>query len=198
MAPIPPLSTLLADRGVGLRFTAERDIPEMLIAHQDDEQLHVWLGQERPPSGAELGRDLEQAGRERAEGIRARLAIVEPPADDCRGEITIHAIDWHQCRASLCIWIAPKARCRGLARGALRLAGRWTFDAWGLERLAVLTDPENEAMVRAARAAGFVYEGVLRSYGHERGRRLDLAVLSLLPSDLVTPQTAVSANENPG
>jgi RimJ/RimL family protein N-acetyltransferase len=188
----------LSDPGVGLRFMAERDIPEVLIAYQDDPRLHIRLGQERPPSGAELGRELESAGCERAEGIRAGLAIIEPPSDDCRGEITIHAIDWQQCRASLGIWIAPQARGRGLARSALRLAGRWVFDAWGLERLALFTDPDNEAMLRAARAAGFVYEGVLRSYGRERGGRRDLAVLSLLPSDLVTPPVTVSAGETPG
>ena len=197
MAPIPPLLNPLSDRGVGLRFTAERDIPEMLIAYQDDAQLHVRLGQERPPSGAELGRDVDSAARERAQGIRARLAIVELPADDCLGEITIHAIDWRHARASLSIWIAPQARGRGLAREALKLAARWAFDAWGLERLALLTDPDNEAMIRAARAAGFVYEGVLRSYGSERGRRRDLVLLSLLPSDLASPQAASSGNETP-
>lgn len=184
MPPIPPLPQPIWDGRVGLRFTAQRDIPEILIAHQDDPQLHIRLGMERPPSGAELGSELEDAPRHRAEGSRANLAILEAPGQVCRGELYIHGIEWEQARASVGIWVASRARGGGLARAALRLAGRWLFDGWGLERLALLTDPDNDPMLRAARAAGFVYEGVLRSYGRERGRRRDMALLSLLPGDL--------------
>jgi RimJ/RimL family protein N-acetyltransferase len=189
---IPLLPEPLSDGRVALRFTAERDIPEILIAHQNDPVLHVRLGRDRPPSGAELGQELEAAARERAAGIRARLAIVTPPADDCRGEVILHGIDWRQARASAGIWVAPDTRGHGLGRRALRLAAEWGFAACGLERLALLTDPDNDSMVRAARGAGFVLEGVLRSYGRERGGRRDFAVLSLLPGD-PPPPTPVSA-----
>jgi RimJ/RimL family protein N-acetyltransferase len=183
---------------VGLRFTAERDIPEILIAYQDDPQLHIRIGKRRPPSGAELGQELEAANAKRAQGIRASLAILELPGDECRGEITVQEIDWDHARASLGVWVSPGARCRGLARRGLRLAARWLFDACGLERVALLTDPENEPMLRAARAAGFVEEGVLRSYGRERGVREDMAVLSLLPSDLQSTRPAMSVRRAPG
>jgi RimJ/RimL family protein N-acetyltransferase len=56
-----------------------------------------------------------------------------------------------------------------------------------MARVELLTEPENQPMIRAARAAGFVAEGVLRAYVRERDRRLDLAVMSLLPTDLVAP-----------
>lgn len=197
MPQIPPLPQPLTDDHVGLRFTAERDIPEILIAYQDDPQLHVRLGMMRPPSGAELGQEFEEAASERTQGARAKLAIVEPPSDDCLGEITIHGIDWDQGRASVGIWVAPEVRGKGLARRALRLTGRWLFDVCGLERMGLLTDPDNEAMLRAAKAAGCVYEGVLRSYGREHGRRCDLAVLSLLPSDLEPERSAVSIEGTP-
>lgn len=194
MPAIPPLPQPIWDGRVGLRFTEQRDIPEILIAHQDDPQLHVRLGMERPPSGADLGSELEDAPRRRAEGNRANFAILEAPLQRCRGELYVHGIDWEQTRASVGIWIAPRDRSRGLARGALRLAGRWLFDGWGLERLALLTDPDNDAMVRAALAAGFVYEGLLRSYGRERGRRCDMALLSLLPGDLEPRRARKPAN----
>lgn len=193
MSSIPPLAQILSDDLVGLRWTAERDIPEILIAYQDDPRLHVRLGKRRPPSGAELGQELDAAPEERAKGIRANLAILELPADVCRGELTIHGIDWENKRALLGIWLAPRARGRGLARRALGLAARWLFDAWGLERVAMLTDPGNEAMLRAAKAAGFVQEGVLRSFNRSRDGRCDLALLSLLPSDLESLEMAVQA-----
>ncbi|MBV9536236.1 MAG: GNAT family N-acetyltransferase [Solirubrobacterales bacterium] len=184
MTAIPPLPQPMWAGPVGLRLTAQTDIPEILIAHQDDPQLHARLGAERPPSGAELGRELEEAAQKRALGRGVTLTILEAPANECRGQIYVHGIDWEQARASVGIWVAPGARGRGLARSALRLAGRWLFDASGLERLALVTDPDNEATIKAARSAGFVYEGLLRSYGLERGRRRDMVLLSLLPSDL--------------
>ncbi len=172
---------------MALRFSGERDIPEILIAHQDDPHLHVNLGRDRPPSGAELGREFEAAASERAAGVRVRLAIIEPPADDCRGEVFVYGIDWAERRASAGIWVAPDARGRGLARRALRLAAQWAFAAWGLERLALLTDPDNRAMLNAASSAGFTLEGVLRSYSRDGGRRRDFASLSLLPGDSLPP-----------
>ncbi|MGI8902784.1 MAG: GNAT family N-acetyltransferase [Solirubrobacteraceae bacterium] len=185
MPAIPDLSELLSDGIVALRLTSERDIPEILIAHQDDPDLHVRLGEVRPPSGAELGRIAERAHAERAAGTGVTLTILEPPgSQDCRGQLTAHHIDSDHARAALGLWVAPWARRRGLARRSLRLAGGWLLGACGLERLQVLTEPDNAPMLRAALAAGFTHEGVLRSYGSERGRRIDLAILSLLRCDL--------------
>ena len=198
MPAIPPLPQPLSDGFVGLRFTAQRDIPEILIAYQDDPQLHVQLGKRRPPSGAELGQELEAAAGKRAQGIWAGLAILELPSNGCRGEITVQGLDWDHGRASLGIWVAPQRRGRGLARRALRLTARWLFDACGLERIAVLTDPDNEAMLRAAKAAGFVEEGVLRSWCRSRRERGDMVVLSLLPSDVESSGAAMSAEGTPG
>jgi RimJ/RimL family protein N-acetyltransferase len=197
MPAIPPLPQLLSDDSVGLRFTAERDIPEILIAHQDDPQLHARLGQRRPPSGAELGQQLEAAAAKRAQGIRASLAILELPSDECRGEITVQEIDWDRAQASLGIWVAPGARYRGLARRALRLAARWLFDAGGLKRIVLFTDPDNGPMLRAARAAGFLEDRVLGSDGRERGIREDMAVLSLQPRDLRSPERTMGAVRSP-
>ena len=39
-------------------------------------------------------------------------------------------------------------------------------------------------MIRAARNAGFLDEGMLRGYLRVGGRRVDAVILSLLPSDL--------------
>ncbi len=187
MVPFPDLSEPLRGENVELRLAAERDIPEVLIAHQDDPHLHLRLGFRRPPSGAELGRRAEEAAAERAAGERIRFTIRQPGSDVCRGQLDVHRVDWDHRRAELGIWIALPARGRGLGAGALRLAGRWLCDACGMGRVELLTEPENLAMIGSARSAGFVEEGVLRAYARERDRRLDLAIMSLIPSDLTAP-----------
>jgi RimJ/RimL family protein N-acetyltransferase len=184
MPAFPDLAEPLCGERVCLRYAGERDIPEILIAHQDDPQLHVRLGLERPPSGAELGRRTEGEAVERDLGMGVRFTIVQPGFDVCLGQLDVHRVDWENQRAELGVWVAPAIRGQGLATCALRLAGRWLLMTCGLARVEVLTEPDNVGMIVAARAAGFVEEGLLRAYLRERGRRLDVTVLSLLPSDL--------------
>jgi len=174
----------LADERVALRFGSERDIPEILIAHQDDPRMYARIGDERPPSGAELGREAERAAAERAAGSHASLTILEPGSDDCRGRLEVGHVDPGAARAELRVWVAPQCRGRGYASGALALAARWLFGSCGLERLGLLTETDNGPMLHAARGAGFAQEGVLRGYWRERERRLDAVALSLLSSDV--------------
>jgi RimJ/RimL family protein N-acetyltransferase len=174
----------LSTAAVALRLAAERDIPEVLIAHQDDPELHRRLGLVRPPSGAELGRRVEGSAGDRAAGTGVWLTIVAAGADECIGQIDVHAVDWDHSRAELGIWTAPAHRRHGVASGALRLAGSWLLTECGLARVQVVTEPDNVAMVEAARRAGFVEEGILRGYLHERGRRIDVTMLALVNADL--------------
>lgn len=167
-----------------LRLAAERDIPEVLIAHQDDPLLAFGLGLARPPSGAELGRRAEEAAAERADGSGVWLTILRPGSDECRGQVDVHDVDWDHRRAQIGIWVAPRERGHGLARAALGLAGAWLLQACGLLRVELLTEPDNQSMIRAAQAAGFTSEGILRSYLREHRRRVDVAVMSLIPADL--------------
>jgi [ribosomal protein S5]-alanine N-acetyltransferase len=184
MPRIPAPTEPLSDDRVVLRLSAERDIPEILIAYQDDARLHLDMGEERPPSGAELGRREERAEGERADGSRLTLTVLEPGSDVCRGQLYAYDFDWDHERAELGIWVAPQVRGRGLATSALALASRWLIANCNLERLQITTAPDNERMLRAARAAGFSDEGVLRGHVRRRHGRADMAVLSIIRSEL--------------
>lgn len=184
MPAIPFLTEPLSDGLVTVRDAAELDIPEVLIAHQDDRDLYVLLGEERTPSGAELGRRAEGERAARIAGTGATLTIVAPDSDVCRGQVYVHHLDWDHARAELGIWVAPHARGRGVARRALVLVAGWLLRACGIERVALVTATHNQPMRRAGRAAGFREEGVLRAHLRERQRRVDAAVLSLVRSDL--------------
>lgn len=179
-APPEPLS----DGRIALRLSAERDIPEVLIAYQDDSRMHISLGERRPPSGAELGRGMEQAADDLKDGLAVRLTITEAGSDECAGQVIVDGFDWENARAELRIWVAPQLRGKGVASSALRLLAPWLLRACGLERVALLTEPGNEPMLRAARAGGFVEEGLLREYAREGRKRIDMVVLSVVSGDL--------------
>lgn len=184
MPSFPELPNLLCDRAVCVRLAAERDIPEVLIAYQDDRELHRRMGEERPPTGAELGRRAEQAEADRLAGTRLTVTIVEGEEDTCRGQLEIDRIDWDNLGAELAIWVAPERRGRGLGSGALRVVASWLLQECGLYRVAVMTEPDNAPMIGAAQRAGFTSEGVLRGYRRRQRGRIDVVALSLVRRDL--------------
>lgn len=184
MPRLPPLTSPLAAGPVRLRDAAERDIPEVLIAYEDDRKMHLGLFEERPPSAAALGRRAELESADRAAGERATFTVCAEDSDLCVGQLTVHNLDWEHARGELSLWIAPGQRGRGLGAGALRLASAWLLQTCGLQRLQVLAEPDNTPMRRAAARAGFVSEGVLRGHMRRRGARVDVVVLSLVSGDL--------------
>jgi RimJ/RimL family protein N-acetyltransferase len=139
MRAIPELKGRLSDGVVELRAISEWDIPEILIAHQDDPCLHVELGLERAPSGAQLGSEVERAEAERIAGASVALTIVEPGSEDCIGRVEVRRIDWDAAAAELVVWVAPRRADRGIGARALRLAGAWLQEACGLEQLTVVS-----------------------------------------------------------
>ncbi|HWF51053.1 MAG TPA: GNAT family protein [Solirubrobacteraceae bacterium] len=183
MPAIPALVEPLSDGHVSLRLAGERDIPEVLIAHQEDPRLAAALGLDRPPSGAQLGRAMEEEAARREIGAGVTLTILAPGSDDCRGQIEADSFDWEHAHANLGIWIAPDVRGQGLGRRALALAAAWLTGAGGLVRVQLMAPADNEAAIRAALGAGFTREGVLRAHARARGGRVDLTALSWIAID---------------
>jgi RimJ/RimL family protein N-acetyltransferase len=184
MPSFPELRAPLTDGSVSVRLSAERDIPEVLIAYQDDPELHLRMREAQPPSGAELGRRAERAEADRVMGLGLTLTILEQGDDTCRGQLHVDQVDWDNSRTELGIWVAPARRGHGLAQRALALTATWLLRECGFERVQVLVEPGNERMIAAASAAGFKLEGALHGYLRARGSRTDAAALSLVRRDL--------------
>jgi RimJ/RimL family protein N-acetyltransferase len=82
-------------------------------------------------------------------------------------------------------WCVRHSRGRGITTHALRMLCDYAFKELALERLDLITDPDNLASQRVAQSAGFQREGVLRSHvTHPDGRRRDSVIFSLLPANL--------------
>jgi RimJ/RimL family protein N-acetyltransferase len=127
------LTAPLSDGVVSLRPSAERDIPEILIAYQDDRTLAAALGERRPPTGAALGSRAENAGGELRAGRSLTLTVMEAGSDVCRGEVRISDVDWEAQQATVTVWLAPEVRGRGLARRAHALSLDWLSRECGLD-----------------------------------------------------------------
>ncbi|MCL2419751.1 MAG: hypothetical protein FWD04_10700 [Conexibacteraceae bacterium] len=137
MPAIPEPPDDLADELVALREIADWDIPEVLIAHQDDGDLYRRLGLAKPPTGAELGRQVELAQAERFAGNAVRFTIVEPGGNDCRGRVEVDDFDWERGSAVMRVWVAPRLRGRGYEQSAAELAAGWLRAGVGLRQVDV-------------------------------------------------------------
>lgn len=86
-------------------------------------------------------------------------------------------------RASIGYWVAASARRCGIAQHALRLLTSWGLTLPDAHRLELYVEPWNEGSWRAAERAGYLREGLLRSWEPVGPERRDMYMYSRLPAD---------------
>jgi RimJ/RimL family protein N-acetyltransferase len=167
---------------IALRPWRPDDLESMVAAVQDPDVTR-WTSVPDRYGDAE-GRDyLDSAARSWADGTAASFAIVDTADGALLGSIGIR---FHgDGAANVGYWMAREARGRGVATQALRLVSAWALTELPVERLELVTAPDNEASQRVAEKAGFTREGLLRRYVEIKGKRRDAVVFSLLPDELV-------------
>lgn len=126
-----------------------------------------------------------------AEGAGYSFAIADSQTDEGVGQIGL----WTGMlaangRASVGYWIGPAFRRRGYATAAIRLVAEWASTLPEVKRLELYVEPWNEGSWRAAESAGFVREGLLRSWQQVGDRRRDMYMYSRIP--LVDGETTES------
>jgi RimJ/RimL family protein N-acetyltransferase len=168
----------LRDGDLVLRQWAEDDV-RALVAACNDPEIIRWIPAIPSPYTVENAlafvrgeaRPMEHSLAITLDGVLAGAIGMGVNSENYRGRIGY--------------WVAAAARGRGVCTRALRLLSRWALDERGLQRLDLITDPDNAASQRVAEKVGFQREGVLRSHlRHPDGRIRDSVMFSLLPGEL--------------
>ncbi|UQX87630.1 GNAT family N-acetyltransferase [Jatrophihabitans telluris] len=81
-------------------------------------------------------------------------------------------------------WSVPDLRGNGFVTEALRIVTRWFLIERRGARVELVVEPANGASTRVAERAGFTFEGILRQWMDLRGRRIDVAMYSFIPTDI--------------
>ncbi|MEU8179750.1 GNAT family N-acetyltransferase [Micromonospora sp. NPDC049044] len=115
--------------------------------------------------------------RRTIDGAGLSLAVAEADTDVAVGSVTL-LLRPQPGVAGLGYWLVPAGRGRGLASRAARLLTEWALETGGLARVEAWVETDNVASRRVLAAAGFVEEGVLRSFLAFPDRRADAVVLS--------------------
>jgi RimJ/RimL family protein N-acetyltransferase len=172
----------LRGHGILLRQWRLADASAVEAACQDSEIAH-WIPFVPRPYAYEDAvtyiRSCLESGDE-----RHPFAIVDEVTDELLGAIDM-GVNSHFYRGHIGYWIVASARGRGLCTIALRLLSGWALEELELQRLELITDPDNAASQRVAEKVGFRREGVLRAHlRHPDGRVRDSVMFSLLPGEL--------------
>ena len=177
--PDPPLT----DGRVTLRAWRPGDVPQIVaMCREPDVIRFTSVPVPYDADDARLWLDLHPARL--AAGDGAAFAITEGGDELPVGSIGVRVLH-DQGIAETGYHVVEARRGRGLATAALRLIAGWTFAELPVARLQLTTHLDNPASQRVAEKAGFVREGVLRSWADQRGERVDLVMWSRLPGDPV-------------
>jgi RimJ/RimL family protein N-acetyltransferase len=172
----------LHDDAIVLRPWRMEDAPAVEAACRDPEIPHWIPFVPRPYTRADAETYLQGCIESGAE--RHSFAIVDAATGGLLGSIDM-GVNTREYRGHIGYWVAAPARGHGVCTRALRLASRWALDELELQRLELITDPDNVASQRVAEKVGFRREGVLRAHlRHPDGRIRDSVMFSLLPGEL--------------
>ena len=173
----------VSDGDVRLRLMTEADIPALVEACRDPEVAR-WTRIPDDYTEQNARGWLRQEADGRVRGELLGLLVVDARDDGLLGSVGLVRADWQESRCEIGYWMARESRRRGIGTRAVQLLCEWAFENLPFERLEIHAEPENGASRRLAEAAGFTFEGVLRSYFLNKGVRRDACSYSLLRGEL--------------
>jgi RimJ/RimL family protein N-acetyltransferase len=132
---------------------------------EEDVQAYLARQHDRLPSGAGYS-----------------FAVADARSDEAVGQIGLWTGEIDRGRASIGYWIGRPFRRRGYATAALRTLTDWARTLEDVHRLQLFVEPWNEASWRAAEAAGYQREGLLRRWERVGDELKDMYAYSLIPS----------------
>jgi RimJ/RimL family protein N-acetyltransferase len=170
---------------VALRARRKSDGPILTAELYDDVELRSRVnGQAWIPVSPD---DEDQPFGVRETPNAAPFTVVTLDTDEIAGAAQLWGIDTHNRNAHLGISLRPAFRGRGFGTDVLRVLIRYAFVTRGLHRLGLETLADNDAMIHAARNAGFTHEGTLRQAAWVNGTFVDEVVFGLMAAETSSP-----------
>ena len=182
-----PPDPMLADEAIRLVPLAREHEPGVdALVREEDVRAYTRVPTDAPAGFAAtwLGR-YEEGWRD---GSRAGFAIVTLEGEFV-GMAMFVQLEHQGRQGEIGYVVAPAARGNGVATRAVRLLTEWGFSELGLERIELWIDTTNAGSERVAERAGYVREGVLRSYWFKEEIRRDFGVWSRLRGDRASMPT---------
>lgn len=180
---ITPFPSDLMTQKIALRKFRSKDVSWVAIACNRPEMARFVPVLPSPYTEEDAETFVAYAEQAWEEGSSAPFAI-ESVGGEPLGAVEVHRSGTDIGLAGVGYWLRPEGRGRGAATEAVRLVCEWAFRHLAIERINLITDPENRASQKVAERVGFHREGLLRAWHPTRQGRRDSVMFSLLPRDL--------------
>jgi RimJ/RimL family protein N-acetyltransferase len=179
----PPVQILSG--GLEIREFESRDAVQVaaLVATGDRTAL--------PPGSPESAAGVEEwlaktVHQRRLDGEGVHLVMIDRAAGEIVGSTGLRDVNWEAGSTEIGYGVRADRRGRGHATEAARAVGRWALTDGGLRRIQLQARLDNIASIRAAERAGYHREGTLRLAEWDGEAAHDLAVFSMIATDLET------------
>ncbi len=176
-----PIDTLQAD---GIRIAAYRltDAVDLLAAVRES---MISVGRWLPWCHAEYGeRDalewIEHCLATWQNGDQFAFAVRDSDTREFLGGVGLNERNRQHRFANLGYWVRQSCQGRGVASAAARLAARFGFGQLGLNRIEIVTRPDNTASRRVAEKLGAACEGMVHNRLQFHGKPVDAVMYTLL------------------
>lgn len=176
---LPELMPVIEFAPVVLREFDDHDIGVVLSASTDPLIPLITT----VPAGASAEAALAYIRRQRQRlpsGAGYSFAIADSVTGAAVGQIGLWLRDLNDGRVSTGYWIGPEHRRRGYATAALTAISRWGLTLDDVYRIELYVEPWNQGSWRAAEQAGYLREGLLRSWQRVGDERRDMYMYSVL------------------
>lgn len=178
----------LTNGRITLRPATHDDIPAIVEACRDPD-IARWTRVPSPYGESDARDWIRSMEVARSKGSERAFLVVDARTGALLGSIGLMRVDDDGRVGEIGYWVHRDARRRGIATDAVRLLSRWALRDLGVARVQIAVHVENRVSQRVPERAGFVREGILRSYVEIKGDRGDYVMYSLLPSDLERSET---------
>lgn len=112
--------------------------------------------------------------------IEYSFIIFSITTNELLGGIDVNQINANHKIGNIGYWVRKKALNKGVASEAVSLITDYAFSQLGLNRLEIVTLPNNETCRKVAEKAGAKYEGILQSRLIVHGAALDACMYSIV------------------
>lgn len=120
----------------------------------------------------------------RLDGDGVHLAIVDESTGEIVGSTGLRGTDWTSRRTEIGYGVQATHQGRGIATDAARAVAHWALTEGGMRRVVLHARLDNAASIRVAEKAGYHREGTLRRADWDGEHAHDLAVFSMIDTDL--------------
>lgn len=183
--------TLTVDDELSLRLVEPQHAEEMFaVADANREHIARWMPWLTPTySVADTREYCERSLREFAERKQLGVSML------IDGKVVGGSgwTDWNQRRlfgdtldasySDIGYWVAQSHVGRGIVTRTVRALTALAIQEYGIRRLTIRAEPENERSWAIPERLGYTYEGTVRDSYRHNGRRVDHKVYAMLAED---------------